>query len=191
MRPPSSGEVGNYLTGIARMAFGDAEGLKFLDLTTRGFWRSFWAFAYSLPAYCVVWIADRNSLLTAQPETQAGFGYLVSSATTDVAGIALALLAVALLARPLRMSNRFAQWVIVGNWLSLPIAYVMAPINWLAVGIPGAEGIAAALTILAIVGVLVISVRVYRVALGGDGMLAFGLLVISELIYIMTKLSLG
>ncbi len=188
---PSSQEIRIYLTGIVKMARGDATGLNHLDVSMRGFWRSFWVLPLCLPAFAMFWIADRNALVADHPDMETGFGFFVKVALTDLAGILLSLLAVAVLARPLNMTDRFVQWVIAGNWLSLPLAYFMAAVTWLSVKMPGPEGADLPFLLIAIGTALFASYRVSKVALNGDGMLAFGLLIMTELIFMLSTIMLG
>ncbi|WP_419907353.1 hypothetical protein [Hoeflea sp.] len=189
MTPPSINEVAAYVTGIVRMVRDEPEGLQYLDLSAGGFWRSFWAFAYSLPAFLVFWTMDHLARLTTDPEAQISIAFFIRSAAADAAGIVLAIAAVAVIARPLGISNRFVQWVVAGNWLSLPLAYAMAVVTLLSFGLFGQGG--SILLLVVVLAALVVAWRVARVALAGDGLLAFGLLVLTELVFILTSVILG
>ena len=83
------------------------------------------------------------------------------------------------------------QWVVAGNWLSLPLAYAMAAATLLTFGASGQEGAAAPFMLIVVLAALVITWRVYRVAMEGDGLLAFGLLLITEIIFIIVQVALG
>ncbi|WP_136657545.1 hypothetical protein [Nitratireductor sp. XY-223] len=189
MTPPSINEVTAYVTGVVRMIRDEPEGLQLLDLSAEGFWRSFWAIVYSLPAYLVFWTTDRLAQLTENPEAELGVGFFLRSAVTDLAGIAAALLAVAVIARPIGISDRFVQWVVAGNWLSLPLNYVMAAITLFSLGLFGFDG--SFILVIVFIAALVISWRVYRVALDGDGLLAFGILVLTQIVFVLTTVALG
>lgn len=191
MTAPSPAQVQGYLTGIAEMARSEARGLSRLDLSAGGFWRSFWALAYSLPAYAFFWFTDRRNYLLEHPEAEAGAGYIAKIAVADLAGIVLSLGVVALLARPLNMADRFVQWVIAANWLSLPVSYVTALAVLLTVNLALPDGMTFLTMMILLVAVLVISYRVYKVALDDDGMLAVGLIVITHIISVMSAILLG
>ena len=190
MTVPSINEVASYLTGIYDLMRGEPAGLNRLDLTTSGFWRSFWAFAYALPALCFFWILERDILLAQQPDTELGAGFFVRTAATDVVGVVASLAAVAIAARPLGMSDRFAQWVIAANWLALPVSYVLAAVGLATLSVSGVGG-AGPMFMIALLAALVIGWRVYRSALGGDGLLAFLVLVISEFTSVLVSIVLG
>ncbi|MEX3011278.1 hypothetical protein [Hoeflea sp. TYP-13] len=188
MTIPSLNEVAAYLTGVVKMVRGETEGLNYLDLSWRGFWRSFWAFAFSLPAYGVFWMSERNSLLASSPDIELGAGFFLRAAVSDVAGVIAAICAVAIAARPLGISDRFVQWVVAGNWLSLPLSYATAAVTLVSLGAVGSQGAAAPLLLIVVLVSLVITWRVYRVALDGDGLLALILLVISEFVFVLVSL---
>ena len=190
MTIPRPAEVNYYLTGIVDMARGDRGGLAYLDKSARGFWRSFWALFYALPAYIYSWFHDRTVFQANNPETVVGADYIVRSALADAAGLVVSLVVVALLARPLGMTDRFVQWVIASNWLSLPLAYI-AGVVLMVTTVLGTHGsLTFLLMIVLIVGVLVVSYRVYKIALEGDGMLAVGIIIITHLVGLFVMLAI-
>ena len=190
MTVPSINEVTAYLTGIYELMRGDEAGLNHLDLTTSGFWRSFWALAYAIPAFCFFWILDRDVHLLQHPDAEIGAGFFVRSAAADVIGLVAALASVALAARPLGMTDRFAQWVIATNWLTLPVSYLLAAIGLAVLSVSSVGG-AVPILMIASLAALVIGWRVYRSALGGDGVLAFIVLFIAEFVSIVVAVTVG
>ena len=190
MNAPSINEVTGYITGIFELMRGEPAGLNHLDLTTSGFWRSFWALVYALPAYFFFWVQDRNLQMLAEPEWEPGAGFFVKAAISYGLSIACALIAVAVASRPLGMSDRFAQWVIATNWLSLPVSYILAAVGLAAYSVSGPEG-SAPLMMIVFLAALVVSWRVYRSALGGDGLLAFIVLFISQFVSILVAVIIG
>lgn len=188
---PRPDEVLAYLAGIADMARGVPRGLSSLDLSTDGFWRSFWAYLYALPAYLYFWYVDRATFLAENPGVEAGFDYIARIAVREILAVILSLVAVALLARPLNMTNRFAQWVIAANWLSLPVAYVTAAVFVLTIGLGGSSEAALPVILLVWAATLFVAYRVYRVALNDDGMLAVILIVLTFAVGFLTLLVLG
>ena len=175
MSLPSVNEVSGYLAGVFRMVRGDASGLQDLDLTTSGFWRSFWALIYELPGFCVIWAVQRGLRLRRDPSLDLGLGDLATSLLSEFLETAVVLVVVALLARPLGIADRFAQWVISANWLSLLVTYVLAAVYLAASVLQGSEPI----MLVAFIVALIAAFRVYRCALGGDVLLAFAVLLIS------------
>ena len=190
MTAPSAAQVQHYLSGIAAMARGDAQGLSQLDLSYRGFWQSFWAYAYALPAFGFLWFTDRHIYLETAENAEAGADYIFRAVLSDVVGIALSIGVIALLARPLGMSDRFGHWLISANWLSLPLAYLVALVLALVVIVSPPDGLVVITMILLQVALLVVSFRVYKAAFDGDGMLAFGVIAITFVIELMAALTL-
>ena len=70
---PRLEEVGYYLRGLWLLLVGKAEGFHYLDLTERGFWRSWWAILFCLPPTLLSWASFRLYFLTQMPQgTPAG-----------------------------------------------------------------------------------------------------------------------
>ncbi len=191
MTMPAPDEVVYYVGGIADMARGERRGLSRFDLSTRGFWRSFWAVFYALPAYAYFWLFDRSLYLAENPNAEAGIGYIARAALGDAVALVLSLAVVAALARPLNMTNRFAQWVIAANWLSLPVSYATAAAVMLASALGGTNDLVFLVMMLLLAAVLFVSFRVYRIALNDDGMLAIGLIVITHAVALLTVQLIG
>ncbi|MEM9104022.1 MAG: hypothetical protein AAGC96_00095 [Pseudomonadota bacterium] len=187
MNPPSINEVSGYLTGVFKMVQGDDAGLRNLDLSTDGFWRSFWALIYSIPAFCVIWAAERRLRLQADSTLELGTSAFARDFVVEILTIAVVLLVVAMLARPMGIADRFAHWVISTNWLTLPVIYVVASVHLAASSVAGGE----LFFLIASIATLVVYFRVYRVALAGDGMLAFMVLMIALCIEIFITIAAG
>jgi len=188
---PTWTEITGYMIGIAEMARDDRRGLARLDLTVRGFWRSFWVIVYTLPAQIYFWMLDRSRFLEANPEQTAGAGFIIRSFVDELVALIASLAVIGLLARPLGMSDRFVQWVIAANWLSLPAVYFAAFVAMATALLGMPDGGAFWIMLAALIGILIISFRVYRVALNDDAMLAFGVIVIFYIVSWMTMIALG
>lgn len=175
MNPPSIIEVTGYLTGVFKMVQGEEEGLDHLDISLQGFWRSFWALIYSIPALCVIWAIERDLRLRADASLEIGMSAFARDAVTEFLSVAAVLLAVAVLSRPMGIADRFVHWVVSTNWLTLPVSYVLAAVYLAAASL--ASGML--IILIALVITLIVNWRVYRVALAGDGLLAVAVLLIS------------
>jgi hypothetical protein len=124
---PGLDEVLHYLTGVFLLLRQKQEGFGWLDLTLRGFTRSFWAIVWCLPAFAVIWASWRLYYLAAMPvDTPAGLNFLVKLAVIDVVGWMLPLVLLAVLARPLGYGNYLATLVTASNWVAIPFAYAAA-----------------------------------------------------------------
>lgn len=124
---PGLDEVLHYLTGVFLLVRQKQEGFGWLDLTMRGLVRSFWAFAWCLPAFAVIWASWRLYFLGSMPTgTPAGLSFFVKLLVIDVAGWLLPLLLLAALARPLGYGKHVATVVTASNWIAVPFAYAAA-----------------------------------------------------------------
>ena len=124
---PGLEELQRYLTGVYLLLRQKPEGFGWLDLTLRGFVRSFWAFAWCLPAFAVIWASWRLYYLASMPaETPAGLDFFVRLLVIDIAGWLLPLAFLALLARPLGYGQHLATVVTASNWIGVPFAYAAA-----------------------------------------------------------------
>ena len=190
MTIPRPAEVNHYLTGVVDMARGDRGGLAYLDISTRGFWRSFWSLLYALPAFVYFWFLRRETVLAETPDAEIGAEFILRAAFSDLVVFVASLLLVALLARPLNMTDRFVQWVVAANWMSLPLYYAWGVQSVVIRALDVTAGMAFLLTALLFTGLLFISYRVYKVALEADGMLAVGLILITNIVALITQLAI-
>lgn len=124
---PGLDEVLYYLTGVLLLLKQKQDGFSWLDLTMRGFARSFWAAVWCLPAFAVIWAFYRFYYLAAMPaDTSAGLKFFLKLAFIDVVGWLLPLVLLALLARPLGYGKYLATVVTASNWIAVPFAYAAA-----------------------------------------------------------------
>ena len=171
-------EVGRYLTGIVMLARGDRRGFSYLDLTADGFWRSFTAILYAVPAFLLSWISYRNGYVAAAGEAAAtGPGFFLRLALIDVLNWLVPVVIVGLVAAPLGISANFGRWVIATNWLSLPIAYLMAIPVALILLVPGSEPIAIPISLVFFGFAVAVFFRVTRLSLENDLPVAIGITV--------------
>lgn len=124
---PGLDEVLYYLTGVLMLLKQKQDGFGWLDLTMRGFARSFWAIIWCLPAFAVIWASWRLYYLAGMPaETYAGVTFFVKLAFIDLVGWLLPLVLLAVLARPLGYGKYLATVVTASNWIAVPFAYAAA-----------------------------------------------------------------
>jgi len=124
---PGLDEVLYYLNGIYLLLKQKQEGFGWLDLTSRGLARSFWAFVWCLPAFAVIWASWRLYYLAGMPAgTTAGLGFLSKVLLIEITGWLLPLVLLLALARPLGYGQHLATVVTASNWISVPFAYAMA-----------------------------------------------------------------
>lgn len=166
---PGLEEVETYLKGVVLLARNRADGLKAFDISADGFWRSFWAIVYSVPAMATTWATYRFAFLQTGGEgARAGIGFIARLAVVDVLTWVAPLIVLALVARPLGVSRHFVRYVVVTNWLGLLASYAMAVPSLLRLLAPQAAAAGAILSVVVFVGTIVVLYRVTRLAFDGD-----------------------
>ena len=190
------GEVRTYVIGAWMLARNDARGFSRLDLTADGFWRSFAAILYALPAFLVSWVNYRDAYVEAAgPVARTGLGFFLRLALIDILNWLVPILVVALIAAPLGLAANFGRWVIASNWLSLPVAYVTAIPLFLTLAIPGFAPVGAIVSLVFFALVVAAFFRVTRLSFDGDATVALaitiGLVVLSLVITGMLQVGLG
>jgi hypothetical protein len=114
-------EVNRSFKGTVDLLNSRVEGLKAFDMSERGFWRSFMAIWLTLPAYIVSLAFERLRLGMLQPDRVlldnvwvdlvVALGHLANFVTLPVAMI--------FVARRFRLTERYAPFVIVTNWITV------------------------------------------------------------------------
>jgi hypothetical protein len=114
-------EVNRSFKGTLDLLNNRAEGLKAFDMSERGFWRSFVAIWLTLPAYIVSLAFERLRLGLVQPDRS-----LLDSVWVDfvvalghVASFVALPIAMIFITRSLRLTQRYASFVIVMNWITV------------------------------------------------------------------------
>ncbi len=166
---PGFQEVLQYLSGVWLLARGRSEGFRLLDISADGFWRSFAAIGWSLPALFLSWISYRRSYSDAIGVDDAvGPLFVPTLALIDLINWLAPLVLLGLLARPLGIAQFFARYVIATNWLSLAFAYVFAlPVIWNLL-YPEAGQLTALVSLILLVLAFAAFIRVARLAFDND-----------------------
>jgi len=123
-----------HLHGAWRLLRGDEAGLSEFDLSTDGFYRSFWAmaaaFALALPGI----VADHRAGLAfaaQMPDVQFAMPlrvYAVTEMTAYLIGWGVFLWLMMTVARRFGVANRYGAYVIVYNWASLLMVCISLPL---------------------------------------------------------------
>lgn len=168
-------EVRSYLTGIGMLAKNNPGGFQRLDLTADGFWRSFGAILYTLPAFVVSWISYRQTYLGATEGSETGPGFFAMLAVIDLANWIVPVIAVGLLAGLLGIASDYGRWVIATNWLSVPVAYALALPVGLGLLLPGFAPVGVLVSLVFFGFAIALLYRVSRLSLSGNGTVAFAI----------------
>lgn len=122
----SADETQASLTGAWRLMLGKTDGLRLLDLSADGFWNSFYAMIFAVPALIVGWVGIANEI--GDPDVFAGrLTMLFRLAAVDFGAWVLPLIGLALVAPHAGIGERFVAYVVASNWASAIIAWLMLP----------------------------------------------------------------
>ncbi|WP_052699954.1 hypothetical protein [Martelella endophytica] len=147
---PSPGEVLFYLRGLWLLFRGDAGHARYLDFTERGFRRSFWAFAYSLPMMVISELLTLSRLSRVPVEIDATV--IFRSALIQGLSWMAPLVVIGVVCLVSGLPRAFLKVVVATNWLSLPINLIAVIAIFLAA--TGLEPLASLVLILLQVVVL-------------------------------------
>lgn len=184
---PSSAEIQQYFSGAWQLMLGRPEGLHRLDLTTDGFWNSFYAMIVSVPALAVGWVSLANRL--GGPDLGDRVAMLLWLGTIDFLAWTVPLALLAAVARPAGFAHRFIPYVVASNWGSALLIWVMVPLSVVELVFPGASDLANALSLVAFVAVMVLAWRLTNASLGlgaGVASAVFGGTFVVSLVLILT-----
>jgi hypothetical protein len=116
--------VRNNVAGALEVMLGRPEGLRKLDVSLEGFWRSFGAFVLILPFAILALISqDRLASLTAEARGSRDLGVEIGILALDWLAFPLVF---AMIARPLGVSAGYVTFIVTRNWASVVIGAVMA-----------------------------------------------------------------
>ena len=181
---PSLAEVARAIYGAWRLMLFDADGMTFFDLSTGGFWRSFFAAVVVAPLYAVLVVID----LGAREEVfDAGWAFLATTGTYCLLWASFPVVAV-FLTRWLSLTGRYIPLIVAYNWISVPQMVIIATAVLIGTGGGTLGTIGLTLTFAASIFVLVYQWFVTVTALGRSSLTAVGIVllqvVINELIQI-------
>jgi hypothetical protein len=122
---PRLEEVQYYFRGLWLLLMGRLEGFGWLDFSERGFWRSWWAVVYCLPAMMLSWAGLRMYYLSTMPAgAAAGPTYVAKLITVDAATWIISYLALAIAMLLSGYASRILPMIIAINWLSVPLQWL-------------------------------------------------------------------
>ena len=124
----SLSEVFRALYGAYRLARLDPGGLRYFDITDRGFWRSFFAAGLVAPLYLILLLIRHSNL----PESIALFRFIaLESIAYVIAWVAFPLL-MASLTRMLDCDKFYIRFIVAYNWAAVLQNFLYIPIAILA-----------------------------------------------------------
>lgn len=182
---PGRAEAGRSLAGLFYLTLKRPEGVRLLDVSPDGFWRSFGAFAWAWPVQCFLWTGMWRAAPETRPEDAGGLlGFFITSTGFDVVAWVLPAVLLLVVTQLFGLADKFSRLVVINNWFGLLSAYIgffPAALRYLA---PVSDGLSAIISLAVYVVVIGLYYRVIRIALGGEALIAIfitALMVISGL----------
>ncbi len=129
MAIPSFDEIQQYLTGTWRMMTGRPDGLDQLDISSDGFWNSFFAIVLVVPVFAVDWVAATNELALATDGLGTRGTIVLRLAIADLTTWLVPIAVLAIVAGPLGIGDRFVHYVIASNWAAVLLNWLLLPIS--------------------------------------------------------------
>lgn len=173
-------ELNRSVKGALDLLNSRAEGLKFFDMSERGFWRSFVAIWLTLPAYIVTLAFERlrlGLLRSGHPLLDSLWLDLVV-AFGHIAGFLALPIAMIWVSRWLRLTHRYVPFIIVNNWIMVISQLVLAvPPMLLLLGF-ATPALAGLFSLVFAIVVLRLQWFATKATLGVTGLAAFGIVVL-------------
>ncbi len=192
---PPTEQIQQYLTGAWRMMMGQAEGLDLLDISSDGFWNSFYSLVLAAPVLGVGWVAYANDLALSSDDLIVRASIVLRLAFADLAAWLVPIAALAVIAGPVGIGDRFVHYVIASNWGSVITVWLMLPPSLFQLTGFGRNDSVGLLAIALFVIALVLTWRLTNAALqkgaGPATMLFFGMLFGSIFVLYSTQSLLG
>jgi len=192
---PSIDAVQQYFVGAWRLMMGKADGLRLLDLSADGFWNSFYAIVLALPPMIFSWVSGSDTLDPLHADLGGRLGVIARFAVVDLSTWVVPVVALALIARPAGIADRFVHYVVATNWSSALLLWLTVPLPLLRLVLPDQIELAEALSYIIFLGSIYFSWRVTSVSLGkgaavGTAVFA-GMFAISVFLFVMLQTALG
>jgi len=116
---------------------GRLDGLKWLDFSDRGFWRSWWALVFCLPPMLLSWAAFRITYLSTMPDgASTGPTFILGLAVVDISSWILCYLALAVVMTIVGYAAFIRPMIIALNWLSVPLQWLGVVVSLMQVFAP-------------------------------------------------------
>jgi hypothetical protein len=159
-------EIAQNLCGAWQVMLGRREGLRLLDTTAEGFWRSFTAMLIGAPALLATCFSSAkwNTLVSELSSSQ----YIFRAVIVEIAAWILPLIVLGLVMGRLRLGHRFAAYAVASNWANLIILYFMLPIDLLGIFLAQNNGVMVTLGFSYITAAIVFMFRITQVSFGTD-----------------------
>ncbi|MBL0370427.1 hypothetical protein JJB09_00150 [Rhizobium sp. KVB221] len=127
---PGLDELFRYFRGLWLLGMGKPEGFAWLDLTERGFWRSWWAVGFCLPPMLLSWAGFRLYYLAMMPEgTSLGAFFFAKLLAVEIGNWVVPYIALAVVMSLAGLRAVIPVVMIALNWLSVLLQWAMVPVS--------------------------------------------------------------
>lgn len=162
---PPGEQIQQYLLGAWRMMLGRADGLDLLDISSDGFWNSFYAIVLAAPVFMVGWVGYANECAVPTDGLAWRIGIVARLALADLAVWLVPIAGLAAVAGPIGLGDRFVHYVVASNWGSVITAWLMLPPSLMELVGAGGNEVVGPMYLVLIVVALVLGWRLTNAAL--------------------------
>ena len=183
---PRLEEVLVYLHGLWLLIQGKPEGLGYLDLSERGFWRSWWSLVYCLPPSLLSYVAVKSLLASYHPDIATQSDFYFKIALMDYGSVLITTVIFFLAARIGGFGGSAVPIIIALNWLSVPLQWGFSFENLVQIYVPGSRGFTDSVEFFALLLTAFLSYRVIDRLVGGRALVTVTALLT---LYVIPQLS--
>ncbi|MEM9574089.1 MAG: hypothetical protein AAF870_02540, partial [Pseudomonadota bacterium] len=164
-----------HIERIWRIVRGDEPALDEMDISSDGFWRSFVAIIWALPALFFSWAFDARDLIGHGVELSM-VRIVIYSAIIEMLLWFLPVILLAFVLKPFGLAQRYSHLIIARNWLSVPIVYAYVVIMLLGMFLGNSTPVVL-FAFAFLLAAIWIQIRITRVSLQCEISLASGLVI--------------
>lgn len=173
----------NSLNGAWKLARAKPDSMQYFDLSSDGFWKSFWAIAVMVPAF-ILWVSFNLKGGSQQIGDGVEISYpLLSESIYLIVALPLTALVMAYFTKFMKISDNFASMVIAYNWVSAFIYIIMAAFTMILLsGVFGGQMSVVILMVLRFYFGFYVLWFTFKSSLQISGLLAAGVLIFVKLL---------
>lgn len=183
---PRLEEVVCYVRGLWLLIQGKPEGFQYLDLSERGFWRSWWYIVYCLPPTLLSYAALKSLLAAYYPNAEIGDDFYLKLALVDYGSVFITTVIFFLAARLGGFGGHAVPIIIALNWLSVPLQWMFSFENLIQIWVPGSRVFTESVEFASLLLTAFLSYRVIERIVGGRALVTVTSLLT---LYIVPQLS--
>lgn len=169
---PPSDEIQRNIVAAWRIMMGRYELVRAYDVSADGFWNSFFAIVLCLPVLLTNWVPLANEMASPVSSFGERLSIVLRLAIVDLATWVLPLAVLALLAGLIDVRDRFVHYVVVTNWGSVILVWMLLPANLVRLVWPGEVELVMLLSLVIFLATLVLLWRLTNAAIDKGPMVA-------------------